>query len=91
MGNVSYSGGGFIARLYVTASWSFGCYLNPPLTDPFDIELLDGQHLSPDGVGGGGSTTFLASDSSWQFTVTTFSACHWTLTGTMTPGLGPAG
>jgi hypothetical protein len=84
-GTVSYSG----SRIYemtVTASWSFACYVNGPLTDPFDIDLPDGQHLWAYGVGGYGSTHFPLSDSNFEFSVTALPRCNWTLTGTLTPG-----
>ena len=72
-GTATYSGGGFIARLYATASWSFHCYVNAPLTDPFGIELPDGQHLSGYGFGGYGSTNFVTADSNVDFAVTDIS------------------
>lgn len=82
-GTVSYSGTR-VFEMTVTASWSFECYVNAAPTDPFDLDLPDGQHLWAIGPGGYGSTTFDAGPN-FEFSVTALPRCNWTLTGTMTP------
>jgi hypothetical protein len=86
-GTVSYSGPR-IFEMTVTASWSFHCYVNTPPTDPFDLNLPDGQHQWAYGFGGSGSTHFLVGYQNFPFNVTALPGCNWTLTGTLTPEVG---
>jgi hypothetical protein len=71
----------------VSVSWSFSCRdTTQNRSDPFDIELPDGSHPTANGVSGYGSTHFTNNDANMNYTVTAYSDCSWTVSGTMTPG-----